>query len=65
VIRESHRAFVRAVVDAARANGMTRVSIRFGASFADEITASWDAGQNGGKIRLSAEEIETIDPEKT
>jgi hypothetical protein len=63
MIGEPHRAFVRAVVAAAKANGFTRVSLHFGSTFADEISARWEVGQDNDKIRLMAEEIEIIDPE--
>jgi hypothetical protein len=48
------------VVVLAREHGIHRLSLRFGVSFADEIGARWE---EGGKISLSAEAGETIDPQ--
>jgi hypothetical protein len=64
VISAQHRSFVRAVVAAAKENGFTWLSIRFGASFADEAAARWEKDRNGGGIILNTEASETIKPRR-
>jgi hypothetical protein len=62
MISDHHRDFVRAVVALAKEHGFRQISLRFGTNLADEIGARWKADRDGGRIALSAEMAETIDP---
>jgi hypothetical protein len=64
VISDQHRSFTRAVVAAAKKNGFTWLSIRFGAHFPDETAACWEEDRNGGRITVNTEASETINPQQ-